>query len=454
MEKTKNTLKELTDLLNTIKIEAGEKKADCRDTVQNLEVQVEKFVKAATAAGLGDPDHHEQDLFPSADTRTAEFEEDIRLRAEYPESLFPMAADTLCWQVGEWFRRRYLLYAKDVQLGRVLHVEVSGSLFGSHTSLSDTPVTAKKQYEAKVEKLREHGWVYKKRYGSLKVVDCPTNLTNIHKIIIQMGGYMPRIELRDGFVQSFSFSIPGDKCKDLFQSMSCKEEKEEKVVSETVTEDEAAVIQRNLKDSLSVNGSLSYMNDWSIPFSLLRSHTGIIEEVLGFMDMDCAKRLKERHAEEARKNRGLRDRQDEIGREALDSLDLRTVCNKIEDGLQKVFCPMGLYVEDMKSSQYATTRFCVTPRILYHSHRPELRSDLDFVPQPGDRMMYLRNNPDNIDRLIAAVKETMPGAKVDSLTAAVADIGHIVKKIYFTISSADIALMLEKTKDMAAVDPF
>lgn len=138
-------LQTLASHLETIEIEAGNKHADCREAIQTLDTQVEAFIRSAKEAGLGDPDHKERDIFPSADARTAEFEQDIRLRAEYPESLFPMAADVLCRQVSEWFRRELLLFAKTTQLSRTLLVEVSGLLSGPHTSLTDSPVTAQKE---------------------------------------------------------------------------------------------------------------------------------------------------------------------------------------------------------------------------------------------------------------------------------------------------------------------
>ena len=56
--------------------------------------------------------------------------------------------------------------------------------------------------------------------------------------------------------------------------------------------------------------------------------------------------------------------------------------------------------------------------------------------------------------MAAVVHETMPGAKLESLEVAAHDFGQIIKKVVFTITPADIALMLEKTKDMEEVDPF
>ena len=276
MEKVNNTLQELATTLGLISIKAGPKKESCRELIQLLDTQVMEFIIAAVEEELGDPDHRERDIFPSADVRTAEFEEDIRLRKEYPESLFPMAADVLCRQVSEWFRRELLLYVKTTQLSRTLLVEVSGLLSGPHTSLSDTPVTAREEYEKQVEELQRQGWGYKRHYGSLEIVDCPANLKNIHKVIAQLGGKMPSIQLLDGRVRSFSFHIPCDRCKDLFLAMVGKGEPEEKHTSDTITEDDAAVIQRNLKDIRSALASLNIMDDKSIILSLLRSYTANI----------------------------------------------------------------------------------------------------------------------------------------------------------------------------------
>lgn len=452
MEKVNNTLQELANTLGLISIKAGPKKESCRELIQLLDTQVMEFITAAVEEELGDPDHRERDIFPSADVRTAEFEEDIRLRKEYPESLFPMAADVLCRQVSEWFRRELLLHVKTTQLSRTLLVEVSGLLSGPHTSLSDTPVTAREEYEKQVEELQRQGWGYNQHYGSLEIVDCPANLENIHKVIAQLGGKMPSIQLLDGCVRSFSFRIPSDKCSELFQTMSGKPDLEEKPAGDTVTEDDVAVIQRNLKDLRFALSNINLMADRSIILSLLRSYTANIEDIFGFSDMACAKAIQAQHAEEAKKNRNLRERQEEMGRDALFSLDLRAAYDKIETGLQKVFYPLGLRVDDLHAFSYATTRFSAIPRVCYKDL--ELRPGLEIVQEPDDRMVYLRNTPQNIDQLVAIVRETMPDAKLESLEVAVREFGQIIKKVQFMISPADIAKMLDVTKSMEEVSDF
>ena len=366
---------------------------------------------AVTMAVIKQNDAQMEDLQESIDNLVES------LRKEYPESLFPMAADVLCRQVSEWFRRELLLHVKTTQLSRTLLVEVSGLLSGPHTSLSDTPVTEREAYKKKVKGLQELGWVYKTRYGSLEIVDCPTSLRNIRKEISRFGGRMPSIQLLDGSVRSFSFRIPSDKCSELFQTMSGKPDLEEKPAGDTVTEDDVAVIQRNLKDLRFALSNINLMADRSIM-----------------------------------KNRSLRERQEEMGQEALASLDLRAAYDKIEAGLQKVFYPLGLRVDDLHAFSYATTRFSAMPRDCYKDLK--LRPELEFVQEPGDRMVYLRNTPENIDRLVAIVRETMPGAKLESLEVAVRDFGQIIKKVQFMISPADIAKMLDVTKSMEEVSDF
>lgn len=445
-------LQTLASHLETIEIEAGNKHADCREAIQTLDTQVEAFIRSAKEAGLGDPDHKEWDIFPSADARTAEFEQDIRLRAEYPESLFPMAADVLCRQVNEWFRCELLLFAKTTQLSRTLLVEVSGLLSGPHTSLSDSPVTVREEYEAKVKHLRKVGWVFRKRYGHLEITDCSANLEKINQIVDWMGGEMPGIKLRDGSVQEFSFRIPSGDCKEVFHALSGEKDLKERQKGEIVTEDEAAVVQRNLKDIRFALSSLRIMDDWSIILSLLRSYTANIEYALGCSDLSCAKAIQARHEVEAKKNRCLRERQEAAGQEALDTLDLQAAYDKIEKGIQKAISPLGLYVMELYSFDYASTRLSAIPNTFFDKRT--LRPDLEMVQEPGDRTMYLLNNPANIDRMAAVVHETMPGAKLESLEVAAHDFGQIIKKVVFTITPADIALMLEKTKDMEEVDPF
>ena len=275
---------------------------------------------------------------------------------------------------------------------------------------------------------------------------------NIRKEISRFGGRMPSIQLLDGSVRSFSFRIPSDKCSELFQTMSGKPDLEEKPAGDTVTEDDVAVIQRNLKDIRFALSNINLMADRSIILSLLRSYTANIEDVFGFSDMACAKAIQAQHAEEAKKNRNLRERQEEMGRDALASLDLRAAYDKIEAGLQKVFYPFGLRVDDLYSFSYATTRFSALPRFCYKDL--ELRPELEIVQEPGDQMVYLRNTPENIDQLVAIVRETMPGAKLESLEVAVRDFGQIIKKVQFMISPADIAKMLDATKDMEEVSDF
>ena len=95
MEKTNAEIATLAMLLKGINIKAGARKADCRPFIEKLDEHIDAFVKAAVEEGYAESEEsHLPEVFPSADMRTAEFEEDIRRRAEYPESLFPMATDS------------------------------------------------------------------------------------------------------------------------------------------------------------------------------------------------------------------------------------------------------------------------------------------------------------------------------------------------------------------------
>ena len=111
MEKTNAEIVILAMLLKDINIKAGTRKADCRPVIEKLDEHIDAFVKAAVEEGYAESEEsHLPEVFPRADIRTAEFEEDIRRRAEYPESLFPMATDILCRRVEDWFRRELLFY--------------------------------------------------------------------------------------------------------------------------------------------------------------------------------------------------------------------------------------------------------------------------------------------------------------------------------------------------------
>ena len=48
----------------------------------------------------------------------------------------------------------------------------------------------------------------------------------------------------------------------------------------------------------------------------------------------------------------------------------------------------------------------------------------------------------------------MPGAKIEKIESAMRGHGQAVKKIDFTISPADIAKLLEKTKDLEEAPDF
>ena len=117
MEKTNAEIVILAMLLKDINIKAGTRKADCRPVIEKLDEHIDAFVKAAVEEGYAESEEsHLPEVFPRADIRTAEFEEDIRRRAEYPESLFPMATDILCRRVEDWFRRELLFYVSDSEL--------------------------------------------------------------------------------------------------------------------------------------------------------------------------------------------------------------------------------------------------------------------------------------------------------------------------------------------------
>ena len=133
---------------------------------------IDAFVKAAVEEGYAESEEsHLPEVFPRADIRTAEFEEDIRRRAEYPESLFPMATDILCRRVEDWFRRELLFYVSDIELAYGLKVEVSGLLTSSFSSDSMAPVSKQEAYIEKVQQLQQDGWTFQANHGSMELVD-------------------------------------------------------------------------------------------------------------------------------------------------------------------------------------------------------------------------------------------------------------------------------------------
>lgn len=455
MEKTKNALSSLLQQLELIHIKAGDQKADCLSQVKALDSKIDIFIKEAVSDGLAEVEYKDHGIFPSADARIAEFENDVRLSHEQPESLLPMAADVICRQIQTWFRDNLLLFVKTTQLSRTLLVEVSGLLSGPHASDSDSPVTARAEYEEKVERLRQKGWVYGKDHNHLELLNCPENLEKIKQVIEWIGGKMPCILLHNTRVREFSFRIPCDDCKEVFHALAAEEklaEQSKGELAETVTDDEAEVIQRNLKDIRFALAGINYMDDKSVVLSLLRSYTASVEEALGFTDLICAKVIQARHADEARKNRELRKQQDNTARAALEALDLRAAYTKIEEALQKVFCHLGLRVDNLFFSGYTVTRFCAMPRTYYHEY--ELRQELELIKDVDDRTVYLLDTPENIINLTSIISEVMPGVSLESLEAATRGHGQIIKKLNFRICPADIALLLDKTKDMEPVDEF
>lgn len=453
MEKTNAEIATLAMLLKGINIKAGARKADCRPFIEKLDEHIDAFVKAAVEEGYAESEEsHLPEVFPSADMRTAEFEEDIRRRAEYPESLFPMATDILCRRLQDWFRRELLLYVSDIDLSYGLKVEVSGLLTSSFSSDSMSPVSKQEAHIEKIQRLQQEGWTYQANHGSMELVDCPTNHVKIRQVVDSLGGRLYEVLLQRDRIRSFSFRIPSDQCRQLFHQLSGEAPEEKKPESKLVTRDDEAVIQKTVKDIQFALSSINIMDDRSVILSLLRSYTETIEAVLGFSDLSCFKIVKARHAEEARKNCSLRERQNKMSEEALEELDMRDAYEKIEAGLQKFFYTLGMRVSDLRASSYATTRFSAMPRTYYKECA--LREDLEFLPELGDRSVYLINTPENIINLQNALWETMSGAKIEKIESAVRGHGQIVKKIDFTISPADIAKLLEKTKDMEEVPDF
>lgn len=242
--------------------------------------------------------------------------------------------------------------------------------------------------------------------------------------------------------------MPGN----LFSLKNGKKEAEERVITGTISDDEVAVINRNLKDIKAALSSIGFMDDKSIILYLLRSYTSEIEQAMGMEDLICAQIIRRRHADEASKNRALRSRQEEKGEEVISTLDLGAAYEKIESGLQKVFYQIGLWVDDLESFSYATTRFHAIPRTYYTEF--ELRPGLKTVNEPGGRIVYLCNDPETIDRVVEVLREFMPRVRLENLQVKVRDFGQVIQQMEFTISPADIASLLEKTKDLEDVSIF
>ena len=197
MEKTNAEIATLAMLLKGINIKAGARKADCRPFIEKLDEHIDAFVKAAVEEGYAESEEsHLPEVFPSADMRTAEFEEDIRRRAEYPESLFPMATDILCRRLQDWFRRELLLYVSDIDLSYGLKVEVSGLLTSSFSSDSMSPVSKQEAYIEKIQRLQQEGWTYQANHGSMELVDCPTNHVKIRQVVDSLGGRLYEVLLQ------------------------------------------------------------------------------------------------------------------------------------------------------------------------------------------------------------------------------------------------------------------
>lgn len=451
MEKKNITAKELMETLCAVQVKPGEAKAGHRKLAETLDGQVDQFIKQVQEAGLADAEYRSRDIFPSADVRTAAFEEDIRQQAEWPESLFPMAADVLCRKISRWFRKELGLFVWSAKLGSSLEVEVSGGITAPSSSFDD-PVSAKSAHDAKVARLMSDGWIFSRRSGRLEITDVPSNLEKIRQYVAVLEGQHIKIDLWDGVVHRFSFRIPSRKCRDVFFRLPDEEEKKPQERGETLSEDEAAVIQRNVKDLRFALGRLPYMKDKSVILSLLRSYTADIEKALGTEDLTCAQTVRRIHAEEASKNQTLRARQEAKGQEAMASLDLLEAYQKIEQALQKVFCPLGLWVAESQSFDYASTRLEAKPLVFCGGHA--LQPGLKTVQEPGDHVPYLLNDPDNFAIVEAVVTEVMPKAKLESIDVSVRSFGQIIQGLKFTIEPSDIASLLEKTKDIPEVEMF
>ena len=331
-------------------------------------------------------------------------------------------------------------------------MEVSGLLTSSFSSDSMAPVSKQEAYIEKVQQLQQEGWTYQANHGSMELVDCPTNHVKIRQVVDSLGGRLYEALLQRDRIRKFSFRIPSDQCRQLFHQLSGEAPEEKKPESKLVTEDDEAVIKKAVKDIQFALSSINIMDDRSIILSLLRSYTETIETILGFNDLRCFNIVKARHAEEARKNCSLQERQDKMSEAALEGLDMWDAYEKIETGLQKAFYTLGMRVSDLRASSYATTRFSAMPRTYYKECA--LREDLEFLPEPGDRSVYLINTPENILNLQNALWETMPRAKIEKIESAMRGHGQVVKKIDFTISPADIAKLLEKTKDLEEAPDF
>ena len=452
MEKTKIAMSNLIAGLDQMNVVSGAEKATYREQIQTLDACVDGFIKSALADGISDVEYRERDLLPSADIRTAAFEADLRQEAQYPESLLPMAADVLCRRVSDWFHDR-LLFARTTTFRGTFEVGVAGGLHPPYLSGSSNPVSDREKYEKKIEQLRAEGWIYKSRNNSLEITDDPSNLERIRQYVAQLEGRHLRMDLWDGIVRGFTFRIPSDKCLDVFLSISGqKEDQPVEQASTKVSDDDVAVINRNLKDIKAALSSIGFMDDRSVILSLLRSYTADIEKALNAEDLICSQTIRQRHAEEARKNRALRSRQEDKGEQVLSTLDLRAAYGKIESGLQKALCEVGLWVTDLEFFSYASTRFKGIPRTYYGERT--LRSELSTVNEPGDRMVYLRNDPENIDRVVDILRAFMPGIRVETFQVRIRDFGQVVNEMTFTLSPSDIASMLEKTKDMEDASPF
>ena len=453
MEKTVTSMKALVAALDELHVQAGDEKASYLDQIKTLDSRIDEFVKACVEDGVADTEYRNRDYFPSADIRTAEFESDIRQEAESPESLFPMAADVLCRCVSEWFRNDLLLFARTTTLKRSLEVEVAGGIHPPYSTATSNPVSDRKKYEEKVEQLRTEGWIYKTRNNNLEITADASNLEKIRECVSKLEGRMLRFDLWDEIVRGFSFRIPSDKCREIFFALkNGKKEAEERVITGTISDDEVAVINRNLKDIKAALSSIGFMDDKSIILYLLRSYTSEIEQAMGMEDLICAKIIRRRHADEASKNRALRSRQEEKGEEVISTLDLGAAYEKIESGLQKVFYQIGLWVDDLESFSYATTRFHAIPRTYYTEF--ELRPGLKTVNEPGGRIVYLCNDPETIDRVVEVLREFMPRVRLENLQVKVRDFGQVIQQMEFTISPADIESLLEKTKDLEDVSIF
>lgn len=364
--------------------------------------------------GFNPNDMPHAELFRQTSTDRADNVRKIYEIAEtHPEVTVPYAINTLCQHVNKITRQQLLAFATDFSGGRTLQFTISFTTFATTWS-SLHPETEKQKVQKQLQKLTKEGFeIIKAERDRLAISDCDKNRELLKSYCQNLFGVEPNsIETRKNIIKAMRLSVPYANLK----TQTSKRAKSDEKVKTNLTANNTVRLSKLIADAKFALGSYQTMANQghgNLILANIRSYIHEMESITNVHGQIWHIVEDEVHDIRAQ-NREIQQIEQAIEKESLSNIipNLRDMITDLSNHADKLAAAINYYVDSFTFHEYNQAILTLSPNNL-QTERPSI--SLNGVYVDDDDCFYAFNTPENLEKIMAKIREGLPSAEIKTL---------------------------------------